>query len=277
MARLARVTSLVLAAALAAAGPAAAQRSPRERAALSRDAYDSGKKHYNLGEFDRAIELWRQGYEYKDDPMFLYNIAQAYRQKGDHEKAIFFYRAYLREEPRARNRGDVEERIAELTRLVEAAQTPEAAPPSEPVSPPEPEAKPPVAPETEPTPPPVRDEAPRPGRSLKIGGAVAGGVGAGALAAGIVFLARASSIEGEIEDAARSGEPWSAALVDREQAGRTSSVVGWIGIGAGAALAATGVTLFVLGAQRDARARRDRTFSLAPFSSGTGLSLHVSF
>src|SRR5687767_12825659 len=108
MLRLARVLPLALAVLFASPpAPGYAQQSPRERAALSRDAYDAGKKHYNLGEFEQAIERWKQGYEYKDDPIFLYNIAQAYRQRGDHQKAIFFYRAYIREEPRARNRDDV--------------------------------------------------------------------------------------------------------------------------------------------------------------------------
>jgi tetratricopeptide (TPR) repeat protein len=278
--RLARIAALALAAQLAA--PASyAQKSPRERSALSRDAYDAGKKHYNLGAFDRAIELWKQGYEYKDDPIFLYNIAQAYRQKGDHQKAIFFYKAYIREEPRARNRDDVEARIAELTKLLEAQQNATEAPPKEPVSPPEPQAEPPpvVAPPS-PSVAPARDDLDaRPGRMMKIGGAVAGGIGVAALATGVVFLIRSSSIEGEIEDAAMSGEPWTPELVDREASGRTSATIGWIGTGAGVALVATGITLYVLGAAKDAHARHEREISFAPFpvDSGSGFSVTLSF
>jgi tetratricopeptide (TPR) repeat protein len=288
------MTSLVVAAAVvtALAPPSSqvafAQKSPRERSALSRDAYDAGKKHYNLGEFDRAIELWKQGYEYKDDPIFLYNIAQAYRQKGDHQKAIFFYRAYIREEPRARNREDVEAKIAELTKLIEAQQNATDSPPVSPSEPPPEGDPPPLAVEAQTPPasaPPVevaedRDAlGPRPGRSLEIGGAVAGGVGVAALATGIVFLVRASSIEGEIEDAARSGEPWSAELVDRESSGRTSQAIGWVAAGARVGLVATGVTLYVLGMHKNARARREAPISFAPLpvTSGAGVSAALSF
>src|SRR5262249_10894361 len=80
---------------------AAEPRPDKERSTAARRAFEDGKKAYNIGDFDRAIELWKQAYEYRDDPIFLYNIAQAYRQKGDAQKAIFFYRAYTRESPRA--------------------------------------------------------------------------------------------------------------------------------------------------------------------------------
>ena len=42
-----------------------------------------GRRYYDLGQFDKAIEAWQQGYDQKPDPGFLYNIAQAYRQKQD--------------------------------------------------------------------------------------------------------------------------------------------------------------------------------------------------
>jgi hypothetical protein len=153
--------------------------------------------------------------------------------------------------------------------------------PSEP--PPEP---PPVAVEAEPPPPsapPLAEDrdalGARPGRSLEIGGAVAGGVGVAALATGIVFLVRASSIEGEIEDAARSGEPWSAELVDRESSGRTSQAIGWVAAGAGVGLVATGVTLYVLGMHENTRARREPPISFAPLpvTSGAGVNAAVHF
>jgi hypothetical protein len=109
--------------ALAVATPAYAQRADKadkERNAAAKELYESGKKAYNLGEFDRAIELWKQGYDKKDDPIFLFNIAQAYRQKGDYQKAIFFYKSYLREDPTAKNRADVEALIADLDKISKA-------------------------------------------------------------------------------------------------------------------------------------------------------------
>src|SRR4051794_40354315 len=76
-----------------------------ERPACAQDAtstqakekYEAGKRAYRLGDFDEAIVQWKAGYNIKDDPVFLFNIAQAYREKSDFTKAIFFYESYLKE------------------------------------------------------------------------------------------------------------------------------------------------------------------------------------
>src|SRR4051812_36799474 len=104
--------SLVVAALIAfAAAPAQAQAQDAEKA---RQLFQQGSKYYDLGQFDKAIEAWQQGYDQKPDPGFLYNIAQAYRQKQDAPKAIFFYKGYLRNSPKAHNRAEVEQKIAAL-------------------------------------------------------------------------------------------------------------------------------------------------------------------
>jgi hypothetical protein len=102
--------SLVVAALVAfAAAPAQAQDAEK-----ARQLFQQGSKYYDLGQFDKAIEAWQQGYDQKPDPGFLYNIAQAYRQKQDAAKAIFFYKGYLRNSPKAHNRAEVEQKIAAL-------------------------------------------------------------------------------------------------------------------------------------------------------------------
>jgi len=102
--------SLVVAALIAfAAAPAQAQDAEK-----ARQLFQQGSKYYDLGQFDKAIEAWQQGYDQKPDPGFLYNIAQAYRQKQDAAKAIFFYKGYLRNSPKAHNRAEVEQKIAAL-------------------------------------------------------------------------------------------------------------------------------------------------------------------
>ena len=102
--------SLVVAALVAfAATPAQAQDAEK-----ARQLFQQGSKYYDLGQFDKAIEAWQQGYDQKPDPGFLYNIAQAYRQKQDAAKAIFFYKGYLRNSPKAHNRAEVEQKIAAL-------------------------------------------------------------------------------------------------------------------------------------------------------------------
>ena len=112
--------SLVVAALIAfAAAPAQAQDAEK-----ARQLFQQGSKYYDLGQFDKAIEAWQQGYDQKPDPGFLYNIAQAYRQKQDAAKAIFFYKGYLRNSPKAHNRAEVDQKIAALQKQLDAGAPP---------------------------------------------------------------------------------------------------------------------------------------------------------
>ena len=124
---------------LAGARPAVAQRrpapAPAPAPAVDKDAeakahYEKGMKHYNLGEFDQAIEEFKKAYEFKEDPILLYNIGQAHRQKGDLEKAIFFYRRYLDAAPNAANKKDVQQRIKDLEELVKKQREEKDRPPT---------------------------------------------------------------------------------------------------------------------------------------------------
>jgi len=151
------VLSLALAPALA-----RAQEPPHGAAPATKDQYDTqrakelfqqGTTLFNLGEFDKAIEAWQDGYKQKPDPGFLYNIGQAYRLKGDANKAIFFYRGYLRNSPKATNRAEIEAKIAALQK---ESSEPKAAiaPATTPPTPPPPTTTPPPAAAPAPTPPP---------------------------------------------------------------------------------------------------------------------------
>src|SRR5262252_2447538 len=100
------------------AAPARAQDAEK-----ARQLFQQGSKYYDLGQFDKAIEAWQAGYDQKPDPGFLYNIAQAYRQKQDATKAIFFYKGYLRNSPKAHNRAEVEQKIAALQKQLDAGST----------------------------------------------------------------------------------------------------------------------------------------------------------
>jgi hypothetical protein len=124
--------SLVVATLLAlAAAPAEAQDAEK-----ARQLFQQGSKYYDLGQFDKAIEAWQQGYDQKPDPGFLYNIAQAYRQKQDATKAIFFYKGYLRNSPKAQNRVEVEKKIAELQKQLDTGAPPPPTTPPPPTPPP---------------------------------------------------------------------------------------------------------------------------------------------
>src|SRR5690242_7489154 len=118
--------NLVFAAVLAASATAAAQPAPRptpttappqtddQKRAEAKTLYEQGLSHYNLGEFDQAIAAFRKSYELTQAPGLLFNIAQAFRLKKDYEQASYFYTTYLRLQPDAANRTDVEARLAEM-------------------------------------------------------------------------------------------------------------------------------------------------------------------
>jgi hypothetical protein len=141
-------------------------------AATARELFTQGNTFFDLGQFDKAIDAWQHGYQLKNDPGFLYNIGQAYRQMGDPEKAIFFYKRYLANAPKAKNRAEVEQKIEALQKQVPERQAPAVTPPpateppaagAPPVVPP-PVTPTPVSPTSAPEAAPVAQPAPTPQR-----------------------------------------------------------------------------------------------------------------
>src|SRR5262249_37600387 len=127
-------------------------RSEREAQAL----YQKGLKAYNLADYDKAIEAFKAAYELSEAPRLLYNIAQAYRLKGDCPQALRFYKTFLREQPTASNRSSVEGLVAEMEKC---AQAPAPKPPLTPAPTVEPKPEPVPMPVT-PAPPPPSAPAP---------------------------------------------------------------------------------------------------------------------
>jgi hypothetical protein len=113
-----RSSSVIVACALllSATSPAMAQDQPASNRKKALELFDRGKIQYDLGRWEQAIDLWMQAYETFDAPEFLFNIAQAYRHKGDCEQGAFFYRRYLSTKPNAPNRSEVDKYIADLER-----------------------------------------------------------------------------------------------------------------------------------------------------------------
>lgn len=81
---------------------------------LARREYMEGTRRYDLNEFGPALEAFKRAYLAYEDPAFLYNIAQCYRQLGDKPNAVKFYRSYLRKVPDAPNRAEVSSTITSL-------------------------------------------------------------------------------------------------------------------------------------------------------------------
>jgi tetratricopeptide (TPR) repeat protein len=178
------VSLCALVVALGAARAAHAE-SEKERQDRARALSKEGQSRYDLGKFDEAITLFEASYEVWPFPVTLYNLGQTWRQKGDAKKALFYYRAYLRNEPDAPNRAYVEARIKELEKIVQQQEAVKEKPPEgtqEPTTQPA-KVPPPALP-----PPAPRVDAPRThwygdwvGWSLAVGGAGPLGVGTWAL------------------------------------------------------------------------------------------------
>src|SRR4051812_37939022 len=116
------VRNLLLAAAAATAllvtvPAAAAGDRPTDKANIARQHYESGLRKFNVGKFADAAEDFQAAYEASGRDSLLFNIAQAWRQAKNYEKALFFYKAYMasfrRHDQWPPDRGLIEERIQE--------------------------------------------------------------------------------------------------------------------------------------------------------------------
>jgi len=119
----------------------------------ARQHYQAGTAAFNLGDFAKAVIEYKAAYTAKQDPTFLYNIAQAARLAGDLQTALFFYKSFLRNMPNAPNKQEVRDRISSLETQIQEQRRP----PNEPAPPGNLETRP-AHPET--TTPPSKPEEP---------------------------------------------------------------------------------------------------------------------
>jgi tetratricopeptide (TPR) repeat protein len=97
----------------------------------ARAAFKLGSKHYNLGEFQQALDAFREAYREYDDPSFLFNIAQCERQLGHKKEAEREYRAYLNNAPEnSGNREAIKQIIAQLEKEISDEQATTKMPPT---------------------------------------------------------------------------------------------------------------------------------------------------
>jgi len=103
------VIALVLVfAARAHAGPLSKPTKPEAREHLER-----GNRLFEVGSFDAAIEEYKAGALIENAPLFLHNIALAYRMAGKRKESIFFYDQFKR---RAHPTGEM---LAEIDKLID--------------------------------------------------------------------------------------------------------------------------------------------------------------
>jgi tetratricopeptide (TPR) repeat protein len=98
----------------AASGVAVAPAAADPNKQVAHRAYAEGKKLYDVGEYQQALDAFKRAYLAYEDPSFLFNMAQCYRLVGDKQEATRAYKSYLRNFPQAKNRGDVKKIVADL-------------------------------------------------------------------------------------------------------------------------------------------------------------------
>ena len=105
------------------------------------DWYKEGANQYNLGNFDKAVDAFKQGFSLEPDeskkPIYLYNVAQSYRLANDCKNALFFYRRFLAlkaNDPSKpippKTRKEIEDRIPELEACVQQQNSISKKPPN---------------------------------------------------------------------------------------------------------------------------------------------------
>jgi tetratricopeptide (TPR) repeat protein len=130
------------------------------KAEQARAHFQQGDTFFKLDKYAQALQEFEQAYLAKQDPSFLYNIAQCHRLMGNKVEAIRFYKRYLNDAPNAANRPVAEKHIRDL----ESARDAEEMTGTHPTPPPSalpPPASPMPAPQQT-TPPPVALQAPPP-------------------------------------------------------------------------------------------------------------------
>ncbi|MGC9985494.1 MAG: tetratricopeptide repeat protein [Polyangia bacterium] len=264
---LALAASGFVAALTCASSPARADDEATEQA---RKHYQKGKQFFELGQWDDAIAEYREAYKLRSDSAFLFNLAQAYRRKGDLQPALDLYKNYLIENPTSPMRSDIEKRIKTLEKEMKRRPpaTPVARPNESPLGPPavaapalspapsprpapeaaSPQATPGVTPPATASSSPVgnlaqparAEEATSSGRGLRVAGIVCGAAGLASIATAVYFYSRASSLSDRIST---SNAPSSSDY----QAGNNAETMQWVFYGIGAGALATGAILYYLG------------------------------
>jgi tetratricopeptide (TPR) repeat protein len=229
--------------------------------ASANELFARAQARYEAGDYRQAITLFEEAYQLVRDPVYLFNIGQAYRKLFDCVPAATHFERYLAEAPDADAgaRSKVKQALEELAPCVEertrvAPKPIERKPVEEPPQPIE------VA--------PVIDDR---GRGLRIGGLAMAGTGVVALVVGSVYSAKGAGYESDLA-ACAAGCEWTAELEDIEGKGEranTLATVGWI---TGGVAVAGGVTLYLLGRSKRNERAMARSFTITPTRGGAAVS-----
>jgi tetratricopeptide (TPR) repeat protein len=228
LATLAVATSATPAHAQGKTAPAAAQ-TPQARAA---DLFNKGAEAYRRGEFQQAVTLMQEAYSLDPQPVLLYNLARAHEGLGSIDAAIDTFTRYLEADPKAPDRGAIEQRIGTLKRQREERRALEKQRDAERTRADEEKA------ERE------RKQAEKPAevRKRSVLPYVVGGVGVAGLASGVVFGLMASSKHSSATSPSTSQQ----SAIDQQDTAKSFATISTVSFIVGGVLVAAGATWWVI-------------------------------
>jgi hypothetical protein len=245
---------VVVAALLIVAGRAQAMQLTPVQKQEMKQHYEKATRAYDVQKYGEAVDEYQKAYEIGGDPAMLYNVAQSFRLNEQLQEALRFYRRYLQRSPNARNREDVERKIAELEKTLEEKRKAAAAVPPPPVAP----APVVVAPLPVQEPPPSNEG----GTGQRIAGIVIASVGGAALITAAITGKMASDKGDKLTQASMTGGTFDPNLESNGKMLNTVTIVSAI---VGGAAVVTGAILIVLsGGGSTAEQQPAATASLAP-------------
>jgi hypothetical protein len=109
---------------------AIARPSVADTKSAAREHYLNGERKFDIGKYEEAAAEFEAAYELVGDPVILYNIGKAHQLAQNSERALFFYRTYLRKVEGAPNRAEVQGRINDLQKVLEQSKRASSVPPA---------------------------------------------------------------------------------------------------------------------------------------------------
>ncbi len=98
--------------------------SPDERAKKVEELAGKGAGAYRKGEYDKAIDLFKQAYAIEPVPNLLYNIAKSYEKQDNYDQAVAYYQKFVvAPEVDSKARQAALERIDSLRQIAQMKKT----------------------------------------------------------------------------------------------------------------------------------------------------------
>ncbi|WNG16357.1 PEGA domain-containing protein [Cystobacter fuscus] len=124
--------ALLVALLLALGGTGASASDPGAARAAARKHFERGTTLYQEGHYAEAAAAFEAAYQTLANGVVLYNLGQCYEKLGDLQRAMGYYRDYLRMVPNAEDRPLVESLITRLEKRYEEERRPQVTLSSEP-------------------------------------------------------------------------------------------------------------------------------------------------